>query len=627
MDNFESALAVPRALGLEPNAASLFSAALSSSTASQFLPRQIQQTLVQAGLAVGRQLLLSDWLLNPSNPVGRERLAAVQRSLEEGKSLQLLFPQHDLGFRYSRDNSDSSQKRFWAHPLFILLPSSAPSTPTQSPSLVQEGRSISTPSDAREAATYDASTPSHPSSSLPTPPLRYKKGALSLSPSDTHAAAEYDREAHAASSTSFSPSTLPGARLPHRQGHHTPSRIPYWTFNLFNRPLSSRFHHPHSPPPSRPPHSPLARLLSPRTLPHSPPPPPRPPRPPPLLLSPLPSLLAPLGLCIDPASTEGGGGNRVTGKADGAGGFNSTRPRQQHGDISDSAGIGEAASAAEGREERGEWLTWLAGVGESGAVLVRPDGHVAWRMKHPPADGFGCGAAGFGTGAAGFGSGAAGTGSGANGTSSGANETGSGAAGNGSNADGIARGAAESCDGGLAHESMSEAADAIARALQWSDRFSPPGGSSSLNSAEPTDVRTAGGSEWVFNESRVVKVSSTPRVYVYKQLLSPDDCAFLVAMAKPKIARQRRFNATYLRKYQNPRLRAIEDRIASFLFLHRVPQDRTQVRFNEGQAYDVHLEFYRDNVDTQRSGHRVATLVLFPLRCTKGRRSELPSGR
>ncbi|CAI5992822.1 unnamed protein product, partial [Closterium sp. NIES-64] len=137
----------------------------------------------------------------------------------------------------------------------------------------------------------------------------------------------------------------------------------------------------------------------------------------------------------------------------------------------------------------------------------------------------------------------------------------------------------------------------------------------------------AGGSEWVFNESRVVKVSSTPRVYVYKQLLSPDDCAFLVAMAKPKIARQRMFNATYLRKYQNPRLRAIEDRIASFLFLPRDPQARTQVRFNEGQAYDVHLEFYRDNVDTQRSGHRVATLVLFLSDVQKGGEVNFPQGK
>ncbi|CAI5526782.1 unnamed protein product, partial [Closterium sp. Naga37s-1] len=210
-------------------------------------------------------------------------------------------------------------------------------------------------------------------------------------------------------------------------------------------------------------------------------------------------------------------------------------------------------------------------------------------------------------------------------------------------------GSSSSSSSGDTRESSSDAYKDVGgiRGMAGSDRLTTPlaatrfpnsgranslmtsgGSSSSINpAADSSGFGKPGGSEWVFNESRVVKVSSTPRVYVYKGLLSPDDCAFLVAMARPKVTRQRLFSATYLRKYQNPRLRAIEDRIASFLFLPRDPQARTQVRFNEGQAYDVHLEFYRDNVDTQRSGHRVATLVLFLSDVQRGGEVNFPQGK
>ncbi|GJP54479.1 hypothetical protein CLOM_g13562 [Closterium sp. NIES-68] len=168
------------------------------------------------------------------------------------------------------------------------------------------------------------------------------------------------------------------------------------------------------------------------------------------------------------------------------------------------------------------------------------------------------------------------------------------------------------------------------RGMAGGVRLTSPQFSSSLalSGGLSGDGTAAGGSEWVFNESRVVKVSSTPRVYVYKGLLSPEECVFLKSMARPKIARLKRLvNATYLRKYQNTRLRSIEDRIAAFLFLPREPQARTQVRFNEGQAYDVHLEFFRDNIDTQRSGHRVATLVLFLSDVQKGGEVNFPQGK
>ncbi|CAI5526783.1 unnamed protein product [Closterium sp. Naga37s-1] len=688
---------------------SLFSAALSSSTANQFLPRQLQTTLIEAGLSAGRQLLLSDWLLSPANPVGRERLAVVQRSLEEGKSLQLLFPQHDLGFRWgwvevggdgwgwvgmcgdlwgcmgmggdvwgwvwmdgdgykkgtlSLSPSDVHEAAAYESQALLPIPLhpfplSLISVHCRAPHRYKKGALSLSLSDAHAAAPYDSQAhaatstsfspstlPDIPFSFLPIHPFRYKKGALRLASSDAHEVAAYDSQAHAASSTSFTPSTLPGARLPHRtltlllpsaasasdhqsglefQPVSTPSQwlvscfhachsctIPPSTtspflpvskllpsslspliplsphpslpsslspliplsphpslpsslspliplaqpqgpslssidlshsgsitptlllhlffvthfdrssfslipppippdlarpFPLFHQHLPSRLSQPH--PPTLSPHlsphladmalppppaisfpwAPSTPLSSSLAIPsythcrcsiYSPTPSPHPSPPGRALLSP-PST-SPLSAPSPPLSSSLSGPTLPSGSpplsaltpslaSPSASPFSPPTPppsplsllssplSHQHCGIvcrGEATGMGRAANTAGGK---GEWLEWLAGVGDSGAVLVRPDGHVAWRMMHPPAAETGSGADGFGSSGNGTGSGAVGNGTGADGIRSGA--------------DGIGSGAAESCDGVLSHETMSEAAGAIAGALRcvfgWED--------------------------------------------------------------------------------------------------------------------------------------------------------------
>ncbi|CAI5992820.1 unnamed protein product [Closterium sp. NIES-64] len=558
VSNFESALAVPRALSLEPNAASLFSAALTSSTANQFLPRQLQATLIEAGLSAGRQLLLSDWLLNPANPVGRERLAAVQRSLEEGKSLQLLFPQHDLGFRYKKgalslSPSDVPQAaaydsqarrasstsftpstlpgaRLPHRMLTLLLPSAAATTGHQS----KEPPGASTTRGSKGTASplefEIGSSPVPPSQgSYPVPP---SQGSYPVPPSQGSSPSSIDSLRLAASlplCASLSPHTSSQTQINISPSPHSPSQI-HFTISpslsyaapsnflacralLFppstsllsapSPPLSSSFSAPTLPSGSPPLSAHTPSLASPSVSSSSLPTPP----PSPLSLPSLPlSASAPIpdggiaaaaggiaaAAATDAARSASAPPASATAATAATGSSHTSLevilltdripPRQQHADTAGSAGMGEAASTAEERgAERGEWLAWLAGVGESGAVLVRPDGHVAWRMMHPPAAGTFEStqkSSGVGESCAVLVSPdghvawrmmhppAAETDSGADGFGSSGNGTGRGAAGNGSGAAGFRSGASQSCDTLLSHGSIPDAANAIAQALR-----------------------------------------------------------------------------------------------------------------------------------------------------------------
>nr|XP_043639282.1 2,4-dichlorophenol 6-monooxygenase [Erigeron canadensis] len=98
IQNFQAAMAVPAALGLDPTIANSVHQAINN-TVGTFLPSTLQKGLLDGIFSLGR-VQLSDFVLNENNPLGSSRLAKVRRIFEEGKSLQLQFPAEDLGFRY-----------------------------------------------------------------------------------------------------------------------------------------------------------------------------------------------------------------------------------------------------------------------------------------------------------------------------------------------------------------------------------------------------------------------------------------------------------------------------------------------------------------------------------------------
>lgn len=61
------------------------------------IPKSIQKAVLEGVFSLG-MAQLSDYVLNEKNPVGAMRLEKLKKIFEEGKSLQLQFPAHDLGF-------------------------------------------------------------------------------------------------------------------------------------------------------------------------------------------------------------------------------------------------------------------------------------------------------------------------------------------------------------------------------------------------------------------------------------------------------------------------------------------------------------------------------------------------
>ncbi|KAK9819702.1 hypothetical protein WJX72_001426 [[Myrmecia] bisecta] len=96
--NYEEAIRVPQALGLDPRAASLLNTAVSSGPAS-LLPAGLRQSLLQAGMAAGRAAS------GVRGPLKAWRRAALDRIFASGETLRLQFPREDLGFVYGGDGA------------------------------------------------------------------------------------------------------------------------------------------------------------------------------------------------------------------------------------------------------------------------------------------------------------------------------------------------------------------------------------------------------------------------------------------------------------------------------------------------------------------------------------------
>ncbi|CAD7703322.1 unnamed protein product [Ostreobium quekettii] len=91
--NWEDAIRVPAALGLDPSSAALLNH-FASGVAAKCLPAGAAKGLLNLGLFIGRR---ASGLHGPMTHWRRQQLTSI---FESGKSLRLLYPNEDLAYRY-----------------------------------------------------------------------------------------------------------------------------------------------------------------------------------------------------------------------------------------------------------------------------------------------------------------------------------------------------------------------------------------------------------------------------------------------------------------------------------------------------------------------------------------------
>ncbi|CAI0453710.1 unnamed protein product [Linum tenue] len=137
-----------------------------------------------------------------------------------------------------------------------------------------------------------------------------------------------------------------------------------------------------------------------------------------------------------------------------------------------------------------------------------------------------------------------------------------------------------------------------------------------------------------FDPTRVTQLSWRPRAFLYKGFLSDAECDHLIELAKDSLEKSmvadndsgksiesevRTSSGTFLSKYQDEVVAAIEQRIAAWTFLPVENGEAIQIlRYELGQKYEPHFDYFHDKANQALGGHRIATVLMYLSNVAKG---------
>ncbi|KAK4283570.1 hypothetical protein QN277_000507 [Acacia crassicarpa] len=151
----------------------------------------------------------------------------------------------------------------------------------------------------------------------------------------------------------------------------------------------------------------------------------------------------------------------------------------------------------------------------------------------------------------------------------------------------------------------------------------------------------AGSASSIVDPSKVKQISWKPRAFVYEGFLTDLECDHLISIAKSELKRSevadnesgestlsevRTSSGMFIPKNKDPIVAGIEDKISSLTFLPKENGEDIQVlRYEHGQKYEPHHDYFSDKVNIARGGHRIATVLMYLSDVTKGGETVFPN--
>ncbi|KAM7278736.1 hypothetical protein ACFE04_005870 [Oxalis oulophora] len=145
----------------------------------------------------------------------------------------------------------------------------------------------------------------------------------------------------------------------------------------------------------------------------------------------------------------------------------------------------------------------------------------------------------------------------------------------------------------------------------------------------------------IINPSKVKQISWKPRAFVYEGFLTDLECDHLISLAKSELKRSavadnlsgqsklsevRTSSGMFIPKEKDPIVTGIEEKISTWTFLPKENGEDIQVlRYEHGQKYDPHYDYFADKVNIARGGHRIATVLMYLSDVAKGGETIFPS--
>ncbi|KAJ1428822.1 ShKT domain [Sesbania bispinosa] len=137
----------------------------------------------------------------------------------------------------------------------------------------------------------------------------------------------------------------------------------------------------------------------------------------------------------------------------------------------------------------------------------------------------------------------------------------------------------------------------------------------------------AGSASAIIDPTKAKQISWKPRAFVYEGFLTELECDHLISIAKSELKRSAVADnlSGESQLSEDPIIAGIEDKISSWTFLPKENGEEIQVlRYEHGQKYDPHYDYFVDKVNIARGGHRVATVLMYLTNVTRGGETVFP---